>query len=314
MQIDFNCPAAYLAPEGFIDELTQELGGKLQTLGRLIIPEQPVLKQPAWIQNIWFNPVVIPISSISSAVKQLKTLNKRWANYSYHLYRRSELIQQQLPALKNPPLQFLQTITPAKLGSWTLLDEKHMLVSPHCSSPFPNGESYFQENKTEPPSRAYLKLWELFTLYSILPKPGELCLDLGSSPGGWTWVLEQMQCKVISVDKAPLAPQLLKSSRIKYLNKSAFSIIPDEIGPIDWLFADIACYPRRLLNLIKNWLQSGLCQRLICTIKLQGATDFKIIKEFEEIPHSRLIHLFHNKHELTWINLSPTKPSSKEFF
>lgn len=293
-----------MAPQGFVDELIRELNGNVQVLGRLVIPKKPLLTQPAWIQNIWLDPVFIPITSISSAVKQLKSLHRRWVNYSYHLYRRSELIQQQLPSVKNPPLQFLQSVTQPAIGSWTLVDENLILASPHCSSSFPHGEVYFQENKIEPPSRAYLKLWELFTLYQILPSPGDLCLDLGSSPGGWTWVLDKMQCQVISVDKAPLDAGLLKSTRVKYLNRSAFSITPDEIGPIDWLFADIACYPRRLLNLVKIWLQSGLCQKLVCTVKLQGQTDFDILKEFEQIPHSRLIHLYHNKHELTWININ----------
>ncbi len=303
MNLPSNCPAAYLAPEGFVNELIIELGGNVQVFGRLVVPGCEPVKQPVWIQNIWYNPVIIPITSISTAVKQLKALHRHWANYSYHLFRRSELIQQQLLNLKNPPLQFLQSVTPSVLGAWTLIDANHMLVSAQCSSPFPNGEVYFQENKVDPPSRAYLKLWELFTLYEILPKAGELCLDLGSSPGGWTWVLEQLGCRVMSVDKAPIQDRLLKSQKIKYLKQSAFSIKPEQIGPIDWFFADIACYPERLLNLITVWLDSGLCQKFVGTIKLQGKTDFGILKAFEEIPHSRLIHLFHNKHELTWVNL-----------
>ena len=62
-----------------------------------------------------------------------------------------------------------------------------------------------------PPNRAYLKLWEALTLAANMPdgrmpRPGELCLDLGSSPGGWSWVLQKLGARVISVDKAPLDP------------------------------------------------------------------------------------------------------------
>jgi integrase len=53
------------------------------------------------------------------------------------------------------------------------------------------------KNGTPKPSRAYLKLWELFTLIGEHPRPGELCLDLGSSPGGWTWVLQRLGARVV---------------------------------------------------------------------------------------------------------------------
>ncbi|MFQ8888102.1 MAG: hypothetical protein ACLR7Z_06840 [Bilophila wadsworthia] len=57
-----------------------------------------------------------------------------------------------------------------------------ILASARCSSPFPDGVVQFHENKIDPPSRAYLKLWESFTLLPKRPGPGDLCLDLGSAP------------------------------------------------------------------------------------------------------------------------------------
>jgi 23S rRNA (cytidine2498-2'-O)-methyltransferase len=299
---------AYLAPEGFTDELIAELGVVSAVYGRLVVVEQSKDFQPVWAQNTWLNPVYLPVSSVSSAVKQLRALQLRWANYAFHLYRRTELIQTQLPALKNPALEFLGPLPVKPIGSWTLVAEDSILASTNCSSRFPNGEVHFQENKSDPPSRAYLKLWELFTVYGVKPQPGEVCLDLGSSPGGWTWVLEQLQCAVISVDKAPLDPRLQKSPRVRYLERSAFSIIPDEIGKINWFFSDVICYPARLLRLVKAWLQSGLCENFVCTLKLQGETDFAVLKEFAEIPGSRILHLYHNKHELTWVRKKGSSP------
>ena len=81
-----------------------------------------------------------------------------------------------------------------------------ILASARCSSPFVNGEVTFVEDRSGPPNRAYLKLWEALTLIGETPKPGQLCLDLGSSPGGWTWVMQGTGANVISVDKAPLDP------------------------------------------------------------------------------------------------------------
>ena len=39
---------------------------------------------------------------------------------------------------------------------------------------------------------------------------------------------------------------------------------------------------------------------MICTIKMQGEIDWKLIEEgFAAIPNSRIVHLNYNKHELT---------------
>ena len=188
----------------------------------------------------------------------------------------------------------------APLGSWTLLDAETMLAAPHCTSPFPNGEIRFVEDRTGPPSRAYLKLWEALTLIGCRPGPGETCLDLGSSPGGWSWALQRMGAHVVSVDKAPLAPEIARLPGIEHRLESAFALDPRAVGPVDWLFSDVVCYPARLLALVERWLAAGTCRRFVCTIKFQGETDHETARRFAAIPGSQLRHLFHNKHELTW--------------
>ena len=89
----------------------------------------------------------------------------------------------------------------------------------------------------------------------------------------------------------------------RLVSHSAFSIEPASLGPVDWLFSDVICYPTRLLSLVERWLAAGLARNLVCTIKFQGATDHDAARRFAAIPNSRLIHLHHNKHELTWIRL-----------
>ena len=42
---------------------------------------------------------------------------------------------------------------------------------------------------------------------------------------------------------------------------------------------------------------------MICTIKMQGETDWDVIREFDNIPDSCVLHLNYNKHELTWIHV-----------
>jgi hypothetical protein len=43
----------------------------------------------------------------------------------------------------------------------------------------------------------------------------------------------------------------------------------------------------------------------VCTVKFQGETDFPAIAELAAIPGARLMHLSHNKHELTFVRLRP---------
>jgi 23S rRNA (cytidine2498-2'-O)-methyltransferase len=162
----------------------------------------------------------------------------------------------------------------------------------------------FLEDRTGPPSRAYLKLWEALTLVGRAPAPGERCLDLGASPGGWSWALQRLGARVVSVDKAPLAPEIASLPGIEHRMQSAFALDPQAEGPVEWLFCDIACYPARLLALVERWLAAGNCRNFVCTLKFQGATDHEVARRFAQIPGSELRHLHHNKHELTGIALA----------
>jgi 23S rRNA (cytidine2498-2'-O)-methyltransferase len=113
---------------------------------------------------------------------------------------------------------------------------------------------------------------------------------------------------VISVDKAPLDPKIAKIKNIHFLKKDAFKLKPEEVEKIDWLFSDIICEPSRLLELVQIWRKAGI-KNFVCTIKFKGETDFEIVELFKGIsgkgiPGSKVIHLYHNKHEITWILVS----------
>ncbi len=295
---------AYLAPEGFLKELQEELGKTARAaFGRLVLAEGPA-RPVAWSANIWIDPVRLKIRSIGDAAKQLRAIQRNWALYPFAHRRRSALMAEKLPKVSAKLLAFGAPAPAAPLGSWTLIDAETLLAAPRCSSPFPNGEARFIEDKKAPPSRAYLKLWELFTLIGEKPGPGDTCLDLGSSPGGWSWVLARLGARVISVDKAPLAPGVAALPAIEYRKASAFALAPKDVGPVDWLFSDVVCYPQRLLSLVESWMAAGNVGRFVCTIKFQGETDFAVQRKFAAIPNSRLLHLHANKHELTWLKLA----------
>jgi len=295
---------AYLAADGFDAQLREELAraGVVVSAehGRLLVSERPAIAS-AWAANIWHDCIEWPVESIGSAAKALRGLQRNWAMYAPLHHRRAALIQDKLPHVSAKPVVFPAAAPTAPLGSWTLLAPDRMLAAAHCSAPYPNGEVVLVEDKEGPPSRAYLKLWEALIRLRRWPQPGERCIDLGACPGGWTYVLARLGAAVVAVDKAPLDPKVAAMPGVEWRGESAFAIEPESIGPVDWLFSDIICYPSRLLRLVERWRASGLVRNFVCTLKFQGETDHESAAAFAALPGARVLHLHHNKHELTFM-------------
>lgn len=288
----------YFAPKEYQDLLRSELKNISAEYGQLIIASGP-LQKVYFAQNIWENPEVITFTSLSDAANKLKAIQKLWSFYPYKLARKGELITKKLPYFAPKPLVFPAKLPVAPLGSFLLLDENTMLASP-CTSPFAQGEVFFEESE-KPPSKAYLKLYEALTLLGEIPSKNEKCLEIGASPGSWTYVLQKLGAKVVAVDRAPLAPEIQKLKNITFLKKDAFSLDPQDFKDVTWLFSDVICYPEKLLEWLLRWLEVNPDTKCICTLKFQGKADYSIAKEFEKIPNSFVTHLYYNKHELTFI-------------
>jgi 23S rRNA (cytidine2498-2'-O)-methyltransferase len=292
---------AYLAPRGFEYELKRELKNDLiGEYGRLFwayAPAHPVY----WWDNIWYDVKAERIQSINDAAQKLRAIQRNWGNYAFDFHRRSELVVQKLPPLKPKRHIFGAPVPTAPLGGFCLLAPDEMLYAAKTASPFIHGMLEFEENKIEPPNRAYLKLWEVFTRLGIMPEKGARCLDLGASPGGWTWVLASLGAEVICVDKAPLAEGVMAMPGVHFEARNAFTLAPSDVPPLDWLFSDIICYPDKLYELIIKWLSSGRVKNMVCTLKFQGETNYTVIEKLSALTDTKIIHLYHNKHELTFI-------------
>jgi 23S rRNA (cytidine2498-2'-O)-methyltransferase len=299
--------SAYLAPEGLSEPLLKEIDGVIAVHDRLVLSSKPFVNAH-WAQNIWKNPVVLSVDSINDAAKKLKAIQRNWCLYSFALHRRAQLIQEKLNSSKPKPILF-PTPLPSQGtgGSWCLLDENTLLASADCSSPFPNGEPSFIEDKNGPPNRAYLKLYEALTLAGKIPGEGEFCIDIGGSPGGWAWVIQKCGAEVLSIDRSPLDEKISNLKGVSFEKRDAFSLLPAEFikkgQSVDWLFSDVICYPEKLYDWLSIWIDSGICKNFICTIKLKGEPETAIIKKFAAIPNSKVLHLFYNKNELTFFRL-----------
>lgn len=292
--------SAYLAPEGMESILAEELALAGVTIsswhGRLALsPDPPV--HAAWALDSWTDPREIPIASVKSAADALRAIQRNWQAYAVAHHRRMALIEARLPPVKARPLVFPEPAPSSHLGAWTLLAPDRLLASPTKTSPFVNGECRFEEDRAGPPSRAYLKLWEACTRLGTWPQPGQTCLDLGASPGGWTWAIAKLGANVTAIDRSPLAPSVTAMPGVHFREGNAFTCEPE---PVDWLFSDIIAYPDRLLALVQRWIEARAPLHIVCTLKFQGATDHDAARAFAAIPGGAVFHLFHNKHELTF--------------
>ncbi len=291
--------SAYLAAAGFEPALGEELARAGCAIdawhGRLALSPDPP-RQAAWAMDVWTAPAEWPAPSVKAAADTLRALQRNWAGYAAGHHRRSALITDRLPPVSARSLHFPQAAPTAHLGTWTLLAPDRLLASPTKTSPFPNGEATFALDRAGPPSRAYLKLWEACTRIGAWPLPGETCVDLGASPGGWTWALARLGAAVLAIDRAPLDPAVAAMPGVRWQEGSAFTLEP---FATDWLFSDVIAYPAPLLDLVRRWM--GHARHIVCTVKLQGETDHGATDAFAALPGGRLMHLHHNKHELTFV-------------
>ena len=263
---------------------------------------------PYWARTVFCEPFLLHFDSIGDAATALKQIQRLWAPYQFQLFRRASLLQEKLPYINLKEKTFPYEIKSTPLGCYTLLDEHTILASAKTSSPLPCGTLNFEEDHENPPSRAYLKIQESLCLahyFFDVPFPSEnqRCFEAGACPGGWTWVLANLGANVFAVDRSELVPSLMNHPRVKFMAHDAFTLKCEDLGEFDWIFSDVICYPERLLEWVKMWIESGKCRRFICTIKMQGEINWEIVKQFEEIPSSKVVHLNYNKHELTFIHV-----------
>ncbi len=302
---------AYLAAEGYVEQLIEELrlAGVVveRSHGALLITDSPPVRA-VWATNIWHDLIEIEIVSITQAARALRAIQRNWANYAPVLAGRSRLVTEKLPHVAARPLSVGRQPPRAPLGSWTLLERSLLLAAARCDSPFPNGVPNLVEDRVGPPSRAYLKLWEAFVRHGRHPLPGDRCVDLGASPGGWTWLLARYGARVTAIDKAPLAASVEAMPGVEWRAGSAFGLDPASFGPVDWMVCDVIAYPRRTLALVRRWIAAGVARNIVCTIKFQGETDHAVAGEFAALPGAWVGHLHHNKHELTFALIDRATP------
>lgn len=165
------------------------------------------------------------------------------------------------------------------------------------------------------PSRAFAKVVEAEAQAGFRFVPGETCVDLGASPGGWTWVAVQRGARVIAVDRSPLREDLMRHPRVTFVKGDAFEYRPDK--PVDRLLCDLIAAPERTFELLRTWLTAGLCREFLVTVKFRGDADYGRLADFERLLAETCSRYFLrrlgvNKNEATLVGTRRVEPRTGE--
>ena len=153
------------------------------------------------------------------------------------------------------------------------------------------------------PSRAAMKVEEALEWLGVGPDPGDLCIDLGAAPGGWTLQLVERGARVVAVDPAKLAPWVMKQKNVVHVPKNAFNFEPDE--PVDWLFCDMVWRPLEVAGLLAKWGRWRKARVVVANIKLPMDRKAEFVRRVREILEGggwkdlRTRHLYHDRDEIT---------------
>jgi 23S rRNA (cytidine2498-2'-O)-methyltransferase len=170
-----------------------------------------------------------------------------------------------------------------------------------CISPFPGGAVEVPPDRRTP-SRAFAKLVEAELRLGCQIAAGETCVDLGSSPGSWTYVALNREARVMAVDRSPLRADLMKHPNLSFVRGDAFRFEPP--APVDWLLCDVVAFPERIMAILKHWLTKRWCRKFCATIKFRGRGEYATLEPFktmleESCAEFQLRRLNSNKNEVT---------------
>lgn len=203
----------------------------------------------------------------------------------------------------------LQVVLRSPTEGWIsvcLADERQRLR--RCLSRFTAGAVTVEEDKAAP-SSAHKKLREVELRLARPIRAGETCVDLGGSPGGWSWVALERGANVIALDRSPLRKDLMSNPRVTFSKADAFAHDPSR--PVDWLLCDVIAFPQRTLKLLDRWLTHGWCRQFCVTIKFRGREDDAVLEEFKAMlfrheAEFTLRQLDSNRNEVTAYGLAKT--------
>jgi 23S rRNA (cytidine2498-2'-O)-methyltransferase len=170
--------------------------------------------------------------------------------------------------------------------------------------PFCGGRAIAFETARDAPSSAHRKLEESFAWLAMAPGPGDVAVDLGAAPGGWTRVLRDRGARVTAVDRGALDATLQKDPLVTWLRRDALDVDLRALQP-SWLVCDVIWAPEKTLEVVARATAVESVRAIVATVKLTRPVDFDALDDARGLAtgsagfHGRVKHLVANKLEVT---------------
>lgn len=150
-------------------------------------------------------------------------------------------------------------------------------VASHTAGRWPGGVPVI-DTSVETVSRAYFKLREALLWSGITIKPGDVCAEIGSAPGGACQLLLEIGATVIGIDPAEMEDEILKHERFTHVRKRSSEVRKKDFSAVKWLISDMSVTPTYTLDAIEEIVSHDRVSvtGVVMTMKL---SDWKIVDD-----------------------------------
>ncbi|MCG8653088.1 MAG: SAM-dependent methyltransferase [Pirellulales bacterium] len=205
-----------------------------------------------------------------------------------------------------------------------LVEPSHWFFGSHVATCWPTrwpGGVQPIQPKYEPISRAYYKAAEAITWSGFDFKSGDLCVEIGSAPGGACGRLLELGMRVIGIDPADMDPRISRHPRFRHIRARAGDLPRKEFRDAKWLLVDSNVKPDKTLVTVGNIVNNRHCHLhgLLITLKIGDYRSASLVDRWRETiqswqPHQvRVRQLARNKCEVCFaVDLSPTEKHSAD--
>ncbi len=119
-------------------------------------------------------------------------------------------------------------------------------------------------------SRAYFKLDEALRWAGIKIKPGDVCAEIGSAPGGACQFMLEQGAQVIGVDPAEMEEEVLNHENFTHMRRRGNEVRKKDLRNVRWLMADVNAAPTYTLDTVEEIVSSSSVdvRGVVLTLKL----------------------------------------------
>ncbi len=138
---------------------------------------------------------------------------------------------------------------------------------------------------TYPPiSRAYYKAAEAIAWSGFRLRPGDLCVEIGSAPGGACGRLLELGTQVIGIDPADMDPRIAGHPKFRHIRARAGDLPRREYRGAKWLLVDSNVKPDKTLVTVGNIVTNrhSDLQGLLITLKVGDYDAVGLIDRWQQ--------------------------------